>query len=208
MLERKERVERRDARERRQLILQKASELFAEHGVENVSMRQIAREAGVGQGTLYRSYAHKGELCLDLIEEQCIRNHEKMAGYLKENNNESLRVRLEVILEYHLISLQENSHVLAAIQAPTSEERQNVTFHTLHYELVHSVIHGLFQEYIETGGEKQLDPVYMADSIMATLRPDVYLFHRQHRNYSAEEIRSKLFQIYIDPIFGGHSDPQ
>src|ERR1700738_378056 len=63
------RHERRDAAEHRQRILEVARRLFAEHGVDAVSMHQIARDAKIGQGTLYRRYAHKGELCMDLLRE-------------------------------------------------------------------------------------------------------------------------------------------
>src|SRR5436309_15903750 len=64
------RHERRDAAEHRQRILEVARRLFAEHGVEAVSMHQIARDAKIGQGTLYRRYAHKDELCMDLLQER------------------------------------------------------------------------------------------------------------------------------------------
>src|SRR5579863_10730546 len=69
------RHERRDAAEHRQRILEVAQRLFAEHGVDAVSMHQIAMEAGIGQGTLYRRYRHKGELCVDLMRER----HEQFA---------------------------------------------------------------------------------------------------------------------------------
>src|SRR2546423_15647880 len=64
------RLERRDAMEHRRRILEVARHLFAEQGVDFVSMHQIAMAAGIGQGTLYRRYAHKGELCMDLLHER------------------------------------------------------------------------------------------------------------------------------------------
>jgi len=44
------RKERRDYQENQRIILQCAQELFDVHGVDNVSMRQIAQLAGIGQG--------------------------------------------------------------------------------------------------------------------------------------------------------------
>src|SRR5207244_11478218 len=64
------RPERRDATEHRRRILEVARRLFAERGVAAVSMHQIAIAAGIGQGTLYRRYAHKGELSMDLLSER------------------------------------------------------------------------------------------------------------------------------------------
>lgn len=43
--------------------------LFEEHGVEMISMHGVARAAGVGQGTLYRRFEHKGALCAELLYE-------------------------------------------------------------------------------------------------------------------------------------------
>lgn len=60
-------VERRDAAENRERILNAARKLFADHSVNEVSMHQIAQAAGIGQGTLYRRFAHKGELCNALM---------------------------------------------------------------------------------------------------------------------------------------------
>ncbi|MDR3601897.1 MAG: TetR/AcrR family transcriptional regulator [Desulfosporosinus sp.] len=42
---------------------------FELNSVEQVSMNQIAIEAQIGPGTLYRRYRNKGELCLDLIKD-------------------------------------------------------------------------------------------------------------------------------------------
>src|SRR2546426_12234759 len=55
--------ERRDAVANRKRILDTARELFAERGVDNVSMRDVAVAASIGQGTLYRNFQHKAALC-------------------------------------------------------------------------------------------------------------------------------------------------
>jgi AcrR family transcriptional regulator len=197
-----ERTLRKDAQERRQIILEKAAQLFAQHGVENVSMRHIAREAGVGQGTLYRSYTNKGELCWDLIGESCIQNKNKMEQYLVDFTSSSLKERLETVLAYHLESLETHSPLLATMKNnDNSEEEQNASFYKEHYESIHSVIVGLLEEYNETNECSKIDAVFRADAILSTMAPEVYLFLKEQRHYNFEEIKDKLFNTYVEPLF-------
>jgi AcrR family transcriptional regulator len=60
---------RSDAVQNRALLLETAQRLFNQDGVEAVSMSQIAREAGVGKGTLYRHFDDKVDLCQALLDE-------------------------------------------------------------------------------------------------------------------------------------------
>lgn len=52
----------------RAAVLEAAGRLFAEHGVEAVSMDQVAMEAGVGKGTLYRRFGDKSGLAAALLD--------------------------------------------------------------------------------------------------------------------------------------------
>lgn len=64
------RKERSDATENRAKILEATARLFAEHGVDHVSMDQIATEAGVGKGTLFRRFGDKAGLGVALLGER------------------------------------------------------------------------------------------------------------------------------------------
>lgn len=64
------RKERSDAVRNRAKILEVTARLFAEHGVDCVSMDQIAAEAGVGKGTLFRRFGDKAGLGVALLDER------------------------------------------------------------------------------------------------------------------------------------------
>ncbi len=62
------RRERSDAARNRERILCAAKRLFDERGVTCVSMDEIATEAAVGKGTLYRRFGDRAGLALALLE--------------------------------------------------------------------------------------------------------------------------------------------
>jgi AcrR family transcriptional regulator len=62
--------ERADAARNRRKILEAAQLLFAERGVEHVSMDDVARAACVGKGTLYRRFGDRANLAYALLDER------------------------------------------------------------------------------------------------------------------------------------------
>ncbi|MFF5264207.1 TetR/AcrR family transcriptional regulator [Actinomadura viridis] len=63
------RQERADAARNRRAILLAAQRLIGERGVEQVSMSDIAAEAGVGKGTLFRRFGDRQGLITALFEQ-------------------------------------------------------------------------------------------------------------------------------------------
>ena len=70
---------RRDAERNRQRILQAASEVFTERGLD-VSLDEVARYAGVGVGTVYRRFRTKE----DLVEALFVDRIEEVAALAEE----------------------------------------------------------------------------------------------------------------------------
>ena len=65
----KPRRERADAARNRTRVLAAAERLFAARGGRDVTMEQIAADAGVGKGTLYRRYPDVASIALALLDE-------------------------------------------------------------------------------------------------------------------------------------------
>jgi AcrR family transcriptional regulator len=68
-MEKTARPERADAARNRARILEAAERLFAEHGVDGVSLEHVAGEAGVSKATLFRRFGDRQALFLALLDE-------------------------------------------------------------------------------------------------------------------------------------------
>jgi AcrR family transcriptional regulator len=195
------RKERKDSIEHRRIILQKAQSLFTEYGVDSVTMHQIAKSAGIGQGTLYRRYAHKGELCQDLMMESTQHLCNDIQSYLDTNPQLPAKEHLAMLLGIFLDFIEIHSHWLISIHAPTCEGRQSLMYQSPLYSFMHNAIKQLLEEAAPRTNEASADGAFRADTLIASLNPELYLFMRRDRGYSKEEIKDKLIRLYMDPLF-------
>jgi AcrR family transcriptional regulator len=62
--------ERADAARNRAKILVAARRLFAEHGIDNVSLDAVAAAAGVGRGNVFRRFGDRAGLASALLDER------------------------------------------------------------------------------------------------------------------------------------------
>lgn len=69
-------AERADAARNRARLLEAAAFLVAELGAEHVTMHEVAREAGVGKGTLFRRFGDRTGLLLALLDDAEAEFHE------------------------------------------------------------------------------------------------------------------------------------
>src|SRR5215468_12399589 len=69
----------RDLRDKQQLILQAARELFANNGYDDTTIAEIARAAGVAVGTVYLYFANKHDILVDV----CLALNEDIARVIQ-----------------------------------------------------------------------------------------------------------------------------
>lgn len=108
----------------RQKIIDAASRLIIEKGIENTSLADIAKEASISKGTLYYYYASKDDLIFDLTERHMGRITSELLN-LSANSVEGLDLTATLRVVYEtLIQAETRSrlHLYLVREALTGNE--------------------------------------------------------------------------------------
>ncbi len=196
--------ERKDAAANRQAIMDAARDLFAIHGVAPVTMADIAKEAGVGKGTLYRRFAHKGELCLALLDKKLQAFQDGSLAHLRQMTAEhqSYMAQLDYFLDALVHFVTENLPLMCEIDnAPTPLENLVHDVNQPHYWQEITVRH-LLGRAAQAGeitpliqNPAGLDLEYLASLLMAALNARTLRLQLEAQNYTPERISHGLRQF-------------
>lgn len=179
------RPSRADAVKNRELLLQTAQRLFAENGVDAVTMSDVATAAGVGKGTLYRHFPNgKPDLCQVLIDHDQRDLQERTLARLRENRGYAPLVDLEWFLQEVVAFIARNQQLMFA-EASIGSMLQ----HPAHLWW-RQTIRGLLQRV-----NPQVDVEYTADMLFVMLDPRTIHFQVTERGYNFERIASALITI-------------
>ena len=194
------RRERSDARENRQQLLTVAKQLFAAQGIDTTSMHEIGRTAGVGQATLYRHFADKGEICHALIKEDLAAFQERVGALIDSAGAAtSPLARLETLIIEKNRLTESHLPLFAAIdEAATAAQRKAFRgpFHTW----LHERITSLLAQAVAQGEVAPLDAAFAADAILAAVAPHLYRYQRQDLGYTSERILAAMRHLFIDGL--------
>lgn len=185
--------ERRDAARNRERVLEAARRLFEERGVTCVTMEEISRAAGVGKGTLYRRYPHKGLLCQALLDEPTRALQGEVLGVLKGYGEDPLGGlrwflgRLARFTEEHLdllyggLEALSGAERLAAFRWPSRQWQRWTVVGLLHAA--------------GRAGRFGGDAEYAADALLAPLDVELYYHQRRVLGFSAGRIESGVGRL-------------
>lgn len=198
-LNKSKREERQDAAQNRQRILETARRLFDEQGVEAVTMSEIAVQAGVGKGTLYRRYPDKGVLCMALVDQATQDFQDKVLAYLRGetvSGKLSTLAQLSWLLEQVVGYVEENAAYLKPSQQVGRAVHKTGYYNVPVYHWQRSLVLLLLNAAVEAGEVRpDLDTDYLADALLAPLQLDLYNHHRKVREFSQARIANGLKQL-------------
>jgi AcrR family transcriptional regulator len=190
------RRERKDAVEHHQLILQTAKALFSEHGVHPVSMHQIAKKAGIGQATLYRRYAHKGDLCLDILQDYSNQLMNEIISFLQENKQASAEQRLMGIMDHFIETIEEKSDLIIAMEVKMNcdDDRGNF-FHSPMYKFFREKMSELLMDIASSNPQFPINADITAHAIICSMSPVGYFHIKQEKGYTKEQMKQSFNQM-------------
>jgi AcrR family transcriptional regulator len=187
-------TERADAARNRARVLAAAEKLFAERGVECTSMDDIAQEAGVGKGTLYRRFQDRAALAFAVLSGREAEFQEKLIrGEPPLGPGAPPLERLRAFGEAAITWRDEVLEILMAAEraAPVDvyESRPHAAMR-LHMRL-------LLEE-----AAPHIDIETATEALMAPLGADFLCYLRHHRGISVERIVA-AWHAMLDGLLAG-----
>ena len=182
------REERSDAARNRRVILDTARALFEERGVTCVTMEEVARASGVGKGTLYRRFPHKGYLCQNLLDEPTRQLQGRTLRVLREPATSALQ-KLDTFLDLLVRFTAENLDLLYGGHEPLCGADRLERFSHPAYDWRRSTVLGLLRAAVREGDvDDGMDLEYLAVALLAPLEVDFYYHQHRVQGLSVERI--------------------
>jgi len=175
-------------------------EIFAAGDFHRVSMRTIAKKAGVGFGTIYRYYGSKEKLLFTFVDEWLGVLTERMIDHLRglEDPKERLRKVIWVMLDYY----ERNPDVVKVLLlcVPEKTWMADQTFEQ-------RKMFGVFQEVVQKSQENGLlnpnvQSGLVVDAIIALINRRATMWIYKGREESLTEQANVLFSLLWDGISG------
>jgi len=172
--------ERADAARNRAKVLAAAEKLFAKGNAKDVTMEDIAREAGVGRATLYRRYPDPVSIAQALLGEHESELQERiLRGAPPLGPGVSPELRLAAFYRAMVDLLERHLHLVLGAETGRARFRTGV--------------YGFWRRHVEVllaAAEVDAPPA-LVDVLMAPLAPELYEYQRQ-RGLAPEEIADGL----------------
>jgi AcrR family transcriptional regulator len=171
--------ERADAARNRGAILAAAARLVGERGIDGVSMDDVAREACVGAGTLYRRFGDRAGLALALLDAHTREFQDTLiAGPPPLGPGAPAAERLRAFGEGYLDFLDEHADLLVVAVPPGRESAGPYALLLTHLAI------------LVADAAPHLDPQFTAHALLATLSPGRHLHTRRDLGWSLERLRA------------------
>ncbi len=179
--------ERADAARNRRRVLEAARQLFAERGVQAVTMSDVARAAGVAKGTIFHRFGDRPGLAQALVDEAERELQEQvLRGPPPLGPGAPPRERLTAFLDALLTLTAEHRDLLLEVDSAGPSARHRTGAYRAW--LQHTV---LLLEQAGTDGDRRL----LAHALLAPLSPELLWHLEEDQRSDVDALRPVLAEL-------------
>lgn len=180
-------AERADAARNRRALLDAAHRIVTTEGLDGLSLDRLAREAGVGVGTVYRRFGDRGGLAAALLDHRERRFQEALlTGPPPLGPDAPPPERLRAFLHTYLDRLEEEVELRTWGEAKDPFKE----YGTGAYQATRALFAALLDQ---AGVEGDID--YLADALLATTRASLFYHLRRDRGISLDRMKAGVDQL-------------
>lgn len=188
--------------QRRLQILEAAGRVFARKGYERSTTAEIAREAGVAEGTIFRYFETKKALLVNLMAFVIM---ESLTSLLKRIENKTTEEILKEILRNRLELIRENAPLFKLFFAESLFQEE------LRDKFIEEVVlratatgEAFFREQQKQGNLRPVNPQIAFRCLMGMLGIFVvwseFLGGDKYVRFDDEEVLDTIISIYLDGV--------
>ncbi len=187
---------RADAVRNRTRIMEAAWRLLSQYEIVDLNMEQVAREADIGKGTLYRHYPTKESLLEALVGDGAGRIVADMQERIPPEADALTKLRTVVAVCY---DVYETSHISVDLllsawrfsERCTPPEQRHAHPMTLTVARVRSIL----EQGVREGLFRPLDLDYTATAIFSLISPVAFAKQSERLGYSRAELEERVIDL-------------
>jgi len=155
--------------DKRKLILEAAVKVFARSGFSAATVNEVAKEAGIANGTVYLYFSTKTELFIQTIKDVIKSKLQEIRERVADDSDPVRRIKRFIDLHTELITQNRDVARVMIIEWRKSEEfcQQNPDYNPLNEYMAY--LSGLCSDAIASGAIKKVNPLTLAYMILGTM---------------------------------------
>jgi len=187
------------------LIRDAARSLFAEHGYNGVSMREIAQDVGKHPGGIYNHFPNKQAILVDVMQENLSRSHEAVIAPLNDDLDPSHR--LEQFVRSHVrYNIDNSDDIFIAYMELRSLEPDGAAHILKERKDYESALRSILRDGQNAGVFKISDPAIHARSVLSMLA-GVTVWFRQSGPQTPTDVVECYVQAALQSVGATYSTP-
>ncbi len=195
-----------DKEAKKQEILNAAMQVFAQKGVANTRMTDIAVAAGIGKGTIYEYFRSKDEIFGAAFEYFMQNVDEKLVAALKTERDpvQQLRILIDVSIKSFL---EEDEDFIAIMmdfwaEGIRSDKEEIMRVFNLEefYDRFRAIIAGIIDAGISEGSFRPVDSFTLSSLIIGAMDGIMLQWILNKDNFDMQRVADTLFEILLDGL--------